>query len=207
MELIPTKVVIIHDDITIKDPLIFLLQEKYGNDNVLLYKKSQDGIDYVSSHLSQKMIVILDLNFKGDEPSGVEVFQKIRSQTSLVYVIIMTASDVNSIHNEDLINFINNDALALEYSTTEYEKILKLVDKAAHQLEVRVDSVLEEWLARQSPEDLDKPYLTTRDGKHYTLNDILQSIRHGEPLGQKIERNILKLSVDLLSRQKKTLDD
>lgn len=203
----PTKVVVIHDDLTEKDPLLVVLKEKYGQTNVLLLKKSQDGINYISENLSQKMIVILDLNFKPGEPSGIEVFQDIRSKTALVYVIIMTASDLNSINNEDLIKFINNDALAFEYSTSDYTKIVSLVDKAAHQLEVRVDSVLEEWIANQKPEDRDKTYLTTRDGKQYTLNNILSSIRHQEPLGQHLERNILKLAVDLLSRQKTSLDD
>ncbi len=206
MKSTPVRVIVIHDDLKDKAPLLISLKEKYGSDNVLLFKKSQDGLNYVLANLSQKMIVVLDLNFKPGEPSGTEVFEGIREKTALVYVIIMTASDLSAINNETLIGFINNDALAFVLTTSGYPNIVALVDKAAHQLETRVDSVLEQWISKQSSEDRTKPYLTMKDGSQFNLDEILDSIRHQTHIGQRMEINILKLAVDLLARQQARLD-
>ena len=203
----PIQIVVIHDDISELDPLIVELEIKYGKDNVKLIRKSQEGVDYVLNNLSKKMIVILDLNFKANEPTGVEVFEDIRKKTSLVYIIIWTASDLNNIHSEDLIKFINNDALAFEYSTADYTRMLELVEKAANQLDIRIDTILEEWICKQKQEEREKAFILMKGGKILSLNDILESIRQRTHDGVKMEKNILKLAVDLLARQKRELND
>jgi DNA-binding NtrC family response regulator len=207
MNISPTKIVVIHDDMESNDPLYISIQEKYGKDNTLLFEKSDEGLKYVLSNLTQKLIVLLDLNFKSEEQSGVEVFESIREKTSLVYVIIMTASALNSINNNDLVKFINNNALAFVQSTEPYTEIVKIIEKAAHQLDVRVDSILEEWIAKLSNEEREKPYIKVKEGKEYSLDQILLSIRAQGELGKMIEKNILKLAIDLLIRQKRKLND
>ncbi|MBC7748369.1 MAG: hypothetical protein H7Z76_07310 [Methylotenera sp.] len=203
-----TKIVVIHDGLIPKvDPLLVELQLKFGLDEVIHYENSNDGLDYVLNHLNQKMIVILDMNFSKGELTGLQVFKNIREKTALVYIILITADEVIKIKNEDLIFLINHDAFALEGVTSDYLKIISLVENASHKLDARVDAVLEDWITKQSEEKRAKPYLKTKDGKTYTLDNILESIRQQTAIGKQMERNILKLSVDLLTRQKTKLDD
>lgn len=202
------KVIIIHDDLEEDDPLVVELRTKYGDENVVLQTESQRGLDYVLANLSEKAIVILDLQFKGNEPRGVDVFEKIRERTSLIYIILWTANSLSSVSHEDLVKFINNDALAFISSTADsYESILEAVDKAAHSLETRVASVLEQWINSQDEQKKEAPYLTTETGKTYSLAQILNEIRHQAPVGKQMERNILLLAVDLLARQKEKIHD
>jgi hypothetical protein len=195
------KVVVIHDDLQEIDPLMVELYLKYGKDSVLLITKSEEGLDYVLNNLTQKMIVILDLNFKAGEPSGVEIFEQIRSKTTLVYILIWTASVLDDINKSDLKSMINNDALALLSNTDDIESVLNHVEKAAHYLEVKVSNALEYWINTQPDEDKTKPYLTTREGNIYTLNDILREVRLQTPFGMETEKNILLLAIDLLKKK------
>lgn len=204
---LPSKIVVIHDDLIPKsDPLLVELYEIFGEQNVIHFVHSNEGLDYILKNLSQKMIVILDVNFSSDELNGVQVLEKIRSETSLVYVIMITARTLRELDNDYLISMVNNDALAIENSD-DYPKIVSLAKAAAHKLDVRVDSVLEDWITKLPKEKRAKPYITTKEGKTYTLDDILSSIRSQTELGKHMERNILKLAVDLLTRQKTKLDD
>ena len=199
-----TKIVVIHDGLQEDEPLLVELREKYGDENVVFERESQRGLDYVLSNLSQKTIVILDLQFKGNEPSGIDVFDRIREKTSLIYVIVWTA---NSVPPEQLIKFINNDALAFISATDSTERILEIVDKAAHALETRVASVIEQWINRQPEGAKTQPYITTETGEQYSLAKILEEIRKQTNFGKEMERNILLLAIDLLTRQKEKLND
>jgi hypothetical protein len=202
-----TKIVVIHDDIGEKDPLLVVLSEAYGADNIILKKKSKEGLNYVLENISkQKMVVILDLNFKAGEPSGVNVFEGIRKETSLVYVIIWTASALEDINREDLKSMINNDALAFMSSTDDIEKIMGKVSSASHQLDIRIDSALEQWISLHPENEKQSPYILSRDGKSYSLNEILQEIRLKTPFGMETEKDILLLAIDMLSRGKKKID-
>ena len=204
----PIKIVVIHDGLIPKvDPLLVELQIKFGSNEVAHFENSNEGLDYVLENINQKMIVILDMNFSKDELTGLQVFKNIRDKTSLIYIILITADEVIKIKNEDLIFLINHDAFALESVTTDYTKIISLVENASHKLDARVDAVLEDWITKQSEEKRAKPYLKTKDGKTYSLDDILESIRKQTAIGKQMERNILKLAVDLLTRQKTKLDD
>lgn len=202
----PTKIVVIHDTLKVNDPLIIELIDEHGKDNVTLIEHSDEGLQYVLKNRTQKMIVILDLDLHVDELQGIEVFRAIRKETSLVYIIIWTAKDVNSLSKDNLVELVNNDFLSLEHSTTDYGKVLPLVTKAQHQLEVRVDTILEEWISTLSPEERAKPFMMNVEGE-YTLDQIIKSIRLGEELGRNIERNILKLAVSLLTKQKIRFND
>lgn len=192
------QIVIIHDDLDYNDVLITELKIKYPDNEVILIKKSQEGLDYVLKNKSEKMIVILDLNFKPGEPNGVKVFEDIRNETSLIYVLLWTSSALEAIDKDDLKSMINNDALGLLSSTDDIEKTLKMIDMAAHNLEVRVSSALEDWINTQPDLDKDKPYITTKEGKSYSLNQILEEVRIQSPFGKETEKNILLLAIDIL---------
>jgi len=208
MNITQTKIIIIHDDLLVTSPLVVQLKMQHGEEDVLLFRHSHEGLNYVLNNLGQKMVVLLDKNFyDGKEMSGLEVFKEIRKKTSLVYVILTTVSRINEMAENDLKTLINNDLFAFEPFNSDYREIIVLIDDAIQKLEVRVDAVLEDWILQQDHEKRSKPYLKTQDGKVYTLNEILDSIRHQTDIGKQMEKNILKLAVNLLTRQKTRLDD
>ena len=203
-----TEILIIDDNFDIFDPLVIELKERFPDANVTIQNNPTDGLNYVLANLSKKIIVLLDYNFQTGQPKGDEILSKIRKKTSLVYVIIMTAQQFSTIQHDKLVDIVNNDALAVVQNTVDTSEILKIVSKAEQQLSVRVDCVLEQWIANNHSEDeQNEPYLTTASGKIYTLKDILIEIRQQTEFGKKMERNILMLAVDLLTRGKKQVDD
>src|SRR5690606_13001127 len=94
-ELISTKIVVIHDDMDDDYPLIVMLKDKYSDENVIFFKHSQEGLNYVLENLGKKMVVLLDKNFKDkDDISGLKVFEKIREKTALVYIVLISANSI-----------------------------------------------------------------------------------------------------------------
>ncbi|MBO0356216.1 hypothetical protein J0656_19520 [Muricauda ruestringensis] len=203
----PLKILVIHDDLFENDPLLYTLRERFGRDNVILEKKSSQGLEYIYNNLSSKLIVLLDFDLGAGEPHAPEVFKRIREKTSLIYVIIYTAKQFTAIPNEALIDFINNEALGIIQSTADIPEVVGMVEKAAHQLDTRVDCILEQWIAKHSEKERAKPYLTTKSGTIYTLDDLIVEIRKETELGQQLEKSILQLAIELLTSQKRQLDD
>lgn len=206
-DVVPTKVVVIHDNIDEISPIMVEMRVKYGPENVVLFQHSQEGLDYVLQNLGSKMVVLLDKNFDGNEIDGIKVFSEIRKKTSLVYIILITVSKISEINSETLKMLINKDLFKLESFTQDYRKIIELVDEALSTLNVRVDAVIEDWIMRHPTDKREQIILKTRDGAAYSMNDILESIRQGTQVGIQFERNLLKLAIELFSRQKLKLDD
>ena len=202
-----TKIVVIDDNLRENTPLMVELIEKYDEENVLLFKQSKAGLDYVLENLSRKMIVILDLGFGNGEMQGIDVFEEIRKKTSLIYIIVNTAQPLSLISNIDLKKMINNDAMAIVEKMDGYKTTLKFVDEAVHQLDSRLDSVLEQWVNRHSEDERIKPFIASRSGQVYSLNDLLKEIRLKTLMGKDMEKKMIYLTIDLLARGKEKIDD
>ena len=207
MTIEPTQIVLIDDNLESHDPLIIELQEIYGKQNVILRRRSSEGLNYIFEHLTSKMIVLLDLDLGAGEPHGAEVFDQIRSKTSLIYVIIITAKLFEDIRRSDLIKFINNDALAIVNNTDSISDILRLVGKAAHELETRIDCVLEEWISKRTNDELKAPYVTSKSGKTYSLEELIVEIRMETEIGKQLEKSILQLAINLFTTDSRQLSD
>ncbi len=203
MNKIPVKIVIIHDDMDENYPLVVMLKDKYQDENVVLFKHSQEGLNYVLENLGKKMIVLLDKNFEGkNDIQGLDVFEKIRKKTLLVYVILISANKINQFKEEELKLLINQDLFKLESLTEDYEKIITLVDEAEISINTRVDASIEDWIVSNS--ELDKPIYVIGN-KQYTLNDILLEIRKSTEFGKDFVRKINSLTIELLMRDKEKL--
>jgi hypothetical protein len=198
------KIIVIDDNFSEDDYLLIALREKYGEQNVLLFRTADDGLEYIMSNLANKMVVLLDVNLGANKERGDIILQKIRSKTSLVSVIMMSAS-LQSLTNEELRRFINHHAIAAINSNDSVKANLPIIDEAVRQLGLRVDCAIEAWILSHSPEDRNKPYLITRNGEKYSLNLLLEEIRKNSSLGIKMQENILNLAVELLARQKEKL--
>ncbi len=200
------KIIIVDDLLADNAPVMVSLKENYNN--VILFKDSKKGLEYIMGHLSEKMIVILDLDFGNMPIQGINIFEEIRQKTSLVYIMIRTANlGINQISQADLKNLVNNNTLAILDKMDSPKKVLEYVAKAAHQLETRIDSVIERWITRHSDDEREEPYMATRSGKRYSLNDMLQEIRHQTEFGKDMEKKILYLTIDLLTREKEAIND
>ena len=207
-----TKIIIIHDGLfteakdKAKDPLIVELEEKFPTNEIIHFENSDNGLKYVLQNVNQKMIILLDINFSKEELSGIQVFEKIRKETALIYIILITAKEIQTIKNEDLLLLINHDAFALENVTSDYTKIISIIVQANHKLDTRVDSALQYWISQHSENEKSEPYLSTRNGTTYTLNQILSEIQSQTPFGMEIEKEILLLAIDMLSRGKRKIN-
>jgi hypothetical protein len=207
-EIAPTKIIVIHDNIDETSPIMVEMIIKYEEANVLLFKHSQLGLDYVLGNLGNKMVVLLDKNFyDGKEMDGIKVFEKIREQTSLVYVILITVSKISEIDGDTLKMLINKDLFKLESFTSDYKKIIGLVDEALLTLSIRIDAVIEDWIMRHTIEKREQVIIKTKEGRTYSMNEILDSIRKQTKVGVEFEKNLLKLAIELFSRQKLKIND
>jgi hypothetical protein len=204
----PVKIVVIHDDVSEGSPIMVMLEKKYGKENVILHKHSQPGLDYVLNNLGQKMVVLLDKNFyEGKEKSGIKVFEEIREQTSLVSVILTSVSNISDIGEDNLKTLINNELFAFISFTSDFAEILKLIDVAVERMQLRIDCVIEDWIMKHPPEKRNQPLVKLKEGRSYSMNEVLESIRKQTPIGIDFEKSLLKLSIELFSRQKLKLND
>jgi len=194
-------VVIIDDDLPDNYPLPKYLKNAYGNENVFLFKYPAEGVKFIEENLSSRIIVILDIMFDG-RAIGLEVFDHLVDKSSLICVIIMTGNIENTAR-EDLVKLINGHAWYLVQRDKPAKEIMALVKRAQDHIDTRIDGALEQWIARQKPEDQQKPFLTTREGESYSLLDILHSIRTGEDeIGQEMAKNITSLAISMLARDR-----
>jgi DNA-binding NtrC family response regulator len=207
MENLKLNIIVIDDNLKETDPLLVELKLTFKEAKIVLIKNAKDGLAYILDNLNSKMIVLLDYDLGANELNGTEIFMKIREKTSLLYVIIITAKLIDDISNKELVTYINEDALALIDKTVSLKDKINYVENAVHALDARVDCVLEQWVSNHSEDEQNQPYLTTSSGKTYTLKTILEEIRKDTDFGKDMERKILLLAIDLLTRGKKQIDD
>lgn len=199
-------IVIIDDDFNKNQPLYGFLENSYPR-NVYLFQNSNDGVKFVEENISKKIIVLLDIMFNGKE-AGVEVFNEISKKSALVCFIVMTGN-IEQVSREGLKNLINGHAWYIVQRDRPAKEILNIVKEAEDHINVRVDGALEEWIFRHTDEERVRPFLKTRNGKAYSLMDILNSLRTGDnnEIGKKIASDILALAVDLLMTDKTNIGD
>lgn len=204
----PTKIVVIHDDVSEGSPIMVTLEMEFEKENVMLFKHSQQGLDYVLANLGEKMIVLLDKNFyEGKEKSGIKVFEEIRAKTALVYVIMTSVSNLSDFGDENLKAMINQESFAFESFTSDYSEIIKLIKLANEKMSLQIDAVIEDWILRHPVEKRTQALIKTKDGREYSMNDILDSIRQQTTIGINFEKDLLRLAIEMFSRQKLKVDD
>lgn len=212
----PVKIVVIHDNLDyfpdkleMSPPLMATLALKYSVNNVVFFKHSNAGLEYVLENSGkQKMVVLLDKNFEDRRDiDGIKVFEKIREKTSLVYVILTSVSSLSGLEEEDLTYLINHELFGFISFASDYSSIVALIEKAVEHLELRIDCVIEEWIMKHPPEKRTQPLVKLKDGRSYSMNEVLESIRKQTQVGIDFEKSLLKLSIELFSRQKLKLND
>lgn len=196
-------VLIIDDNLKLKeDTLIWELQDKFGEDNIVFIANPKEALEFLEKNLEKNIIVLLDIQFPANEIGGHEILGKIRKLSELIPVILWSGIDEN---NEPFGDFINNNAFRFIAKTATNNEIMAVIDEAVNYFSTSLDNTIEDWII-QKDEDKDKPVYFTSDGKSYSLNQILYEIRTQTDVGKSFARKLNELTIDLLLRKKENLN-
>jgi len=198
-----TTIVIIDDDPKFKNEP-FILEAKELFENVFFFDDPKDGLEYVQGNIGSRIIVILDLAFPDLLPDGHEILEKIRQWSFLIPVIIWSARDEAK---EEFSDLIKNRAFSFLKKTASSGEIIQELLNADEFINSSIDTALEEWIIAHSEEQKNNPYMLTAEGNQLSLNDLLIEIRKQTPLGKQFSKSLSKLTIDLLARNKESLND
>jgi DNA-binding NtrC family response regulator len=199
------NLVVIDDDPRFRDEPFFVdVKEVFPNFDIKFFENSEKVISYIAEKISatEKIIVLLDLGFPRNSKQGTEILKKIREESYLIPVIILTAADENLNVSEELINYKATAFLRKDLQTLKKIDILKRV---VDYFNLDIPSAIDDWIESNPEKRRNLPFISTSDGKTYTLNEILNEIRRETIVGREFSNNLLKLTVDLVSRNKEKL--
>lgn len=178
---------------------------KFKEDATLsVFIDPQEGLDFVLNNLNGRMIVFLDCKFDGYGLQGINVLKKIREQTSLLYIVMMSANAISQIAGLDIIEMINEDFIwFFDRNNGTVKDACDLIDRIKTLWTTRFDCVLEQWLIRH-PEDNDKEaFSEASTGRTYTWADILEELRLQTSVGKSFEQKLNEYYIYQLNRSNK----
>lgn len=196
-------IIIVDDNMKPTDAFIMWMKKKVLNAEVVSFRTVEEALSFIFEHLEEKMIIFLDCKFNMGL-QGVDGLKKIREKTSLVSVVMMSANSLNQMENLELEAMINSDKLYF-IKNGDLKKAEKLVAEIQKKWVSELDCVLEQWVKNHNSEVRSKPYMVTSEGV-LSLNDVLVRIRMRTPLGLKLEKQILQVAVDGLTKDIKQND-
>lgn len=196
-------IIIVDDNMKPTDAFIMWMKKKVLNAEVVSFRTVEEALSFIFEHLEEKMIIFLDCKFNMGL-QGVDGLMKIREKTSLVSVVMMSANSLNQMENLELEAMINSDKLYF-IKNGDLKKAEKLVAEIQKKWVSELDCVLEQWVKNHNSEVRSKPYMVTSEGV-LSLNDVLVRIRMRTSLVLKLEKQILQVAVDSLTKNIKQND-
>ena len=197
------KILFIEDDLDFKnDPLIIEIKEEFQE--VSFYDNSAEALAFIEENISSKIIIMLDLAFPPNQPDGHKILNSIRELSFLIPIIIFSGRPEET---EPFADLINNRAFAFIKKDSSSQEIVNKLIEADDYLNSDVSTALEEWINTHSDNDKNKPFMKSLDGAALSLNDILFEIRQQTETGKNFSKNLLKLTIDLISRNKEQFND
>lgn len=196
-------IIIVDDNMKPTDAFIMWMKKKVLNAEVVSFRTVEEALSFIFEHLEEKMIIFLDCKFNMGL-QGVDGLMKIREKTSLISVVMMSANSLNQMENLELEAMINSDKLYF-IKNGDLKKAEKLVAEIQKKWVSELDCVLEQWVKNHNSEVRSKPYMVTSEGV-LSLNDVLVRIRMRTSLGLKLEKQILQVAVDSLTKNIKQND-
>lgn len=198
-------VVIIDDDKSLETTKRgFFIELRMEFKEVKVFDNPDEGIDFLKNNLHERLLVLLDIGFPANLPNGHAIMDSIREISYLIPVIIWSGVDQTS---EPFADFINNKAFAYLSKAASNEDVVKKLKGAYNYMENDISIALEEWIVAHSEEQKGKPFILTVDGRQLSLNELLNEIRMQTNIGKYFSKNLSKLTIDLLTRNKEKLDD
>jgi DNA-binding NtrC family response regulator len=201
------NLVVIDDDSGLKKDPFFRVEivEKFPDVVLSFFEDSKDAIPFIVGKMaiSEKIIVLLDLGFPGNSSQGTDILKIIREKSLIIPVIIYTAANEDLMIAQDLINLKTTAFIRKNFSMADKLGILKTVIDF---LDIDMVTAIDEWIAANPKERRNTQFITTSDGKTFTLNELLNEIRQETPTGKYFANNLLKLTVDLIARNKEKIN-
>lgn len=200
------KVVFIDDNLSETEPFVRNISKCYKESGCSrVFKKPDEGLQYVLDNLSERMIVFIDWNFGSSQRKGIELLHEIRKHTSLLYIVIMSANQIEgNIPSRSIIEMINEDNIFyLDRSNDNFETTKAIIDKIQRAWSTKFDCVLEEWLIRHPEDDGKEAFSDVTSGKNYTWSEILPELRRQSAIGKSFEKLLNEYYIHLLNRSKK----
>jgi FixJ family two-component response regulator len=201
------NLVVIDDDSTLKRDPFFLVEigENIPESILSFFEDPNQAVSFIieKMNVSEKIIVLLDLGFPSASLQGTSILKIIREKSFLIPVIIYTAANDDLMIAEELVNFKTTAFIRKSSSMAEKIDVLKNVIAS---LDINVANAIDEWIEANSKERRDAEFITTSDGKTFSLNELLKEIRHETPMGKYFASNLLKLTIDLIARNKEKLN-
>jgi len=197
-----TTILVIEDDRALQtDP--FVVEVKMVFENIIFKENTNDALLYVKDFLETKMIILLDLAFPANQMQGIRFLEELRNLSKLIPVIVWTGRD--NIVDTEYQKMINDSTFAFLSKSASSEIIVETLCRTDDHLKCQIDVAVESWLEKHSEEEKNRPFLTSADGRSYSMNDLLKEIRMQTSFGKSIVLDINKLTLDLLFRNKETI--
>lgn len=197
-----TTILVIEDDGTQQNNA-FVLEVKMAFENIVCKETANEALLFVKENLETKMIILLDLAFPANQMQGIKFLEELRNLSRLIPVIVWSGKD--SIADTEYQKMINDSTFAFISKSASSKELVEAICRADDYLNSQIDTAVESWLENHSEEDKAKPFLKSADGKQYSMNDLLKEIRLRTRFGQSIARDINKLTLELLFRNKEKL--
>ena len=195
-------IIVVDDTMGEKDPFIVELKLDYQKTaNVSYFTKVDDAMTFVDEHMSERMIIIMDCRF-GSVWQGVDAVIKLREKTSLVYVIMISANNVNQLSSNDIMSLINTENIFF-IKNTDIAGAKEKINKIRALWNVRFDCVLEQWLIRHPEDNGKEAFSEASTGKTYTWEDILVELRKQTPVGKSFEQILNEYYIYQINHSKK----
>ena len=202
-----TNLIVIDDDSEFKrEPFFVEVAEAFPGMVIFFFENPKEAIPCINNKLeaAEKVIVLLDLGFANDTLQGTEILRIIRQKSYLIPVIILTAADDDLKVAEELVNYKATAFMRKTFSLLDKISILRSI---VDYLNLDLPSAIDEWIETNPNERRKIQYIATSNGKSYTLNEILNEIRRETSIGKDFANKLIKLTVDLVSRNKENLND
>ena len=178
-------IIVVDDTMGEKDTFVVELKLEFQQEaNVEYFNDVDSAMSFVDAHMSERMILIMDCRF-GSVWQGIDAVLRLREQTSLVYVIMMSANNVNQLSSTDIVSLINTDNIFF-IKNTDIDGAKERVNQIKSLLDSRFDCVLEQWLLRHQKENDKVIYQKGQSG--YTWSQLLNEVRLQTPVGRDFER-------------------
>ena len=169
--------------------------------DISVFTDPQKGLNFVLENLNSRMIVFVDCKFDGYGLQGINILKQIREQTSLLYIVMMSANAISQIAGLDIIEMINEDYIwFFDRNNGTVTDACNLIDKICNLWTTRFDCVLEQWLIRHPEDNNKEAYSELSTGKTYTWTDILIQLRLQTPVGKSFEQKLNEYYIYQLDR-------
>lgn len=172
--------------------------------DISVFTDPEKGLNFVLENLNSRMIVFVDCKFDGYGLQGINILKQIREQTSLLYIVMMSANAISQIAGLDIIEMINEDYIwFFDRNNGTVTDACNLIDKICKLWTTRFDCVLEEWIIRHPEDNSKEAFSEASTGKTYTWEDVLVELRKQTSVGKSFEQKLNEYYIYQLNRSKK----